>query len=1826
MRTVPGTGAQFTPIFNSDYGVESFIVGAGGTDYDPNDPPKIEIDETNVPIQEGVFFPVIRNGEIVRIAVLEKGFGYSPLILAGGTKVGIATTSFVESSLLVRTGVGTEVSVSVASTDSHVIMAVEGSEGSSILENGYNKTITQSGYAGTSAPVVPDGSSNQNAFYGFTHPFESYATSGVGTGSKYNVFIVYDSGTGNAISTSIVLREGGNGYAVGDTVSIAGTYMGGQTPTNDLTFTVSAVANTRIPAQANVVYSGLEAETIVGSGTSAIFEISRDGLGDITDISVTNGGRGYEMTSLLKILGTAVGGVTPQDDIFLSPKVLGADKLPQKLYVRKLDNNTFTVSGLSTSSRLDITSVGEGTHTLEYEDSNESSIISIDNIVQNPLYKRDLSVGLAQTVGYTSSTIYLTGISSITVADTIQVGSEFFKINTIGLGATNEFGVTRGYLGTRVDYHAVGTAVTIHRGDYNIVNDEIHFTTAPYGPVGPEGLKVNSTFSGRAFSRRFDPGTPNDKNVIFDDLSTQFVGASSTEFVLRTNEERIVGIYTDTNTVLASGIDVNNNPLVFINNVPQISGTDFVVDNDSNGNNRIRFLTGTPSAGRIVRTGLTSGTGYVPLVGAGATVTVSHGHITDIHLRGGGSGYRNPPEIFIESSTGAGAAFTCTVGAGGTISSISILNGGTGYPEHRSAGISTANYEPTTGVLSITSANHGIEDGDNVKIPTNSIVFTCTSDGNTSQVTYPRLTDPAADRWLAATRVDDNTIEVNVGSSNFVYFTPTGANYDPATGVMELTIGNHSLAAGTKIKLANNSLTFTCAQDSHNTQHTYPRSTDPYYDTSIVIDSVTATTITINVGAAAPADQYAHTFVSALTNAVISGGNYPHTFVSASADLIIETEVVNVNIGIPSNYFSVPLVYADGYTGNGEGAKADIQVGNSGDIISFMMSDPGEFYRVQDVLTPDTSSNGLVTTTSGTFTEFLVEVEEIMTDKFSGFYPGQFIQFDNIEKFFNGSKKKFTLTVSQGGETEILSLKIDPTSDMDLAQNIFVYINDILQAPNQSYDFDGSRIVFTEAPVPNSKCTILYYRGSDLDVEQVDPPRTIKEGDGVQIGDNVLDPKDRPQFERIVKKIISSNSLDTFTYDSIGINTDPTAERPLNWIKQTEDKIINGVLYSKARPDLKSRVEPTAKLIKTLTPGASEIYVDNAYPIFVDVDQLSEDINNVKVVDTGEIRPGLASAFVSAASTVSSVQVRDHGIGFYRNSNPVVAISSATISMKDPIFGWVGISTTSGISTTNTYNDIVIGKPIVAVGSSGALGISTNGFEWAEEYIGYGGTINFNSVAVAATSRFFIAGDNQKLVVNTGVGTGFSNPWTEIRLLKEDIVLGLPQPVISFSQYSGNFQSVSHSSFHDTSVVVGSNNGVFSGVGIGTTAFFERTPGTFANFNAVANNGGVYVAVGDNATIIHSSDGGFIWAQIPPLPSTRNFLDVIWTGTQFVLVGENGTIFTSTAGTTNWNRIIPNITDHLHKIKYEYGVYVAVNHVGQVLFSLDLSYWTFRDTNQTQAVSDLAFIPVPPPAFSRPAGMEVVNEDGRYILVGAGGTIMYADPVYNRATATANLVNGVLDSVNVDNPGFGYLSNPPIIIESGTALQEEVFSIKAEGDFGEIVEVGVGNSFIDFKLKSEEYDNATLGIGYSSLNIFGITNSQISEGDYFVITDSNSEIGAGLALTGITTSTGGLNNYAESVVGVAYTTLDGVYRAERVSAPHAGIVTVRCMFAFQNNAAIQVNVNNNTNGIHGKYSWGRIYDFQNRAVFSPKHFTVDLSDGLTGLSTSADVFRTRGLK
>ena len=59
-------------------------------------------------------------------------------------------------------------------------------------------------------------------------------------------------------------------------------------------------------------------------------------------------------------------------------------------------------------------------------------------------------------------------------------------------------------------------------------------------------------------------------------------------------------------------------------------------------------------------------------------------------------------------------------------------------------------------------------------------------------------------------------------------YTPSAGSYNPVTGDMSLTVGSHTMRVGETVTIADNSLTFTCAQDNHQTDHTYPRSTDPY--------------------------------------------------------------------------------------------------------------------------------------------------------------------------------------------------------------------------------------------------------------------------------------------------------------------------------------------------------------------------------------------------------------------------------------------------------------------------------------------------------------------------------------------------------------------------------------------------------------------------------------------------------------------------------------------------------------------------------------------------------------------------------------------------------------------------------------------------------------------------------------------------------------------------------------------------------------------------------------------------------------------------------------
>ena len=82
-RTVPGSGAEIVPVFNSIYGVREVYVNKGGSGYSASNPPRLRIGNCGTPIRDAVLRPIIEgdNGEITAVEVLDPGEGYSPLKL-----------------------------------------------------------------------------------------------------------------------------------------------------------------------------------------------------------------------------------------------------------------------------------------------------------------------------------------------------------------------------------------------------------------------------------------------------------------------------------------------------------------------------------------------------------------------------------------------------------------------------------------------------------------------------------------------------------------------------------------------------------------------------------------------------------------------------------------------------------------------------------------------------------------------------------------------------------------------------------------------------------------------------------------------------------------------------------------------------------------------------------------------------------------------------------------------------------------------------------------------------------------------------------------------------------------------------------------------------------------------------------------------------------------------------------------------------------------------------------------------------------------------------------------------------------------------------------------------------------------------------------------------------------------------------------------------------------------------------------------------------------------------------------------------------------------
>ena len=746
-----------------------------------------------------------------------------------------------------------------------------------------------------------------------------------------------------------------------------------------------------------------DGETVFYKSFNPSTVIDSDSIITITDHNFNTGEElVYSPTNDSQNAGSVIGIVTT----FVAG-IGNTDQLPTKVFAIRRDQNRFQLAIGSTEaaagtavSFTSISGIGN-THSLAVPSDAATirSIIGIDNIIQSPLARKDVIVGLTTAVGIGSTTITLNSVSAVSGNSLVKINDEIIKVKLVGVGSTNTLTVNRGAMGT-VAAAILPGPTTLLSGDYRIRHGKIYFNDPPYGPTGIGTLTTRSIFSGRAYYR-----LNYSSNTIIDDISESFDG-STDKFDLKSNNVSVSGISTEFGIVLINNIFQNP----FYGDVGSILTSDYSLV----GTGQTIDFTGTaangdiPKGGRILEFDANPGSGIaVPRRAVASVVVSGGGTIQSLSVGVGstgilsmGGGYLSAPRVSIADTlgNGVGAAATATVELGGTIVSLTVTNGGSGY----------------------------------------------------STASPPIIT-----------------------------------------------------------------------------------------------------------------------------------------------------------IDAPSPYKDIPLV-----GGSGSGAKMDVVVGTGGSVTQFDLTNPGMGYEIGEVLTMPS----LPLETVGVGATFQITVKSRKQDKFSGWTFGQLLELDDFSYLFNGFRKSFLLTRDTGDGKEYYSIVAQEGSGIVLANNLLIFINDVLQRPNIDYEFrGGTRVNFKEAPAGGSKLQIYLYTGSADDFIVVDIDQTIKPGDKVRLQEQ--EPL-LSQDARVVYELIASDTLETQTYNGVGITTDSSFLRPIAWTKQTSDTIINGENISKVRSSLELQYYPSTNLIAPISATDTKIFVDDTWA-FSKIDNLQQISNNVRIVGLG---------------------------------------------------------------------------------------------------------------------------------------------------------------------------------------------------------------------------------------------------------------------------------------------------------------------------------------------------------------------------------------------------------------------------------------------------------------------------------------------------------------------------------------------------------------------------------------------------------------------------------
>lgn len=368
----------------------------------------------------------------------------------------------------------------------------------------------------------------------------------------------------------------------------------------------------------------------------------------------------------------------------------------------------------------------------------------------------------------------------------------------------------------------------------------------------------------------------------------------------------------------------------------------------------------------------------------------------------------------------------------------------------------------------------------------------------------------------------------------------------------------------------------------------------------------------------------------------VRAGHIENIFMNTPGVGYTFTDVPKIDFDDPVPYDDLKLVSS----GTGIGASVSVSVGVGLSIISSNLVNTGYGYTAGETL----QVVGIPTNVGigTTFRHATFTISETQDDEFAGWVFGKMQVLDNFSHEFNDKRRVFTLTENN----DPISIESDTGSLIDLDQILLIFIDDVLQKPNEAYTFNGgTQIEFKEAPRAGSSLQVLFYRGTDADISLLTAPESIKKGDKIQILKTPSNPSFLSQDRRIITDTIARDTLQTNVYKGQGITgANGSTVRPIVWSKQQDDIIVNGEVVSKSRIVYAGRIFPVSKVIRSIASNHTSVYADGGSLGFRKTEEPDNTEFNVRIIDTQNNTGFGSTTFVMPVKDIEGINcVGDEG-------------------------------------------------------------------------------------------------------------------------------------------------------------------------------------------------------------------------------------------------------------------------------------------------------------------------------------------------------------------------------------------------------------------------------------------------------------------------------------------------------------------------------------------------------------------------------------------------------